>query len=186
MVSKRQKFGILVVLIIIIAPAITWLAVANGIFTPKVEETPSTADIIILKPGDLGTDWQGGALSVETIASGDISQSHWVFGRESNQTPLQLDVFIHVFNSTTLCRSGFLNISTPYLANSTNLSLGDEGISYYWSSAHGSFPCLIFTEKNVLCWMETISSLYPQTWWQGALFYIASYQLQKIDHYLAG
>ena len=185
MEKERQKVVVLIVIVICAAPAITWLAWSNGIFTPKTNTIQTTADRMVLRANDLGSDWQGQELAADDAYLGLSSQTYWELERSSNQSPLLLNIHLDVFNSSVLCEGTFLDLSATFqnqtVANCMNVTLGDGGITYNWSSAHGGFPCVTFTTGNVLCKIDTISSHYPQDWWQGALYYFATYQLEEIQ-----
>ena len=183
MVNKRKKVGVVVVVAICVIPAMIGLAWTSGIFTTKTNAPQTSAERMILKPSDLGSDWQGQELGSDASYLGAGSQTYWTLERCSNQSPLLLNIAISVFNSSLLCEGAFLNLSSQF-TNCTNITLGDQGISYNWTTVHGELPCVTFTIRNVLCEIDTISSHYPQNWWRGTLYYIATYQLEKIEQTL--
>jgi len=184
------------VLAIIVAFVVVDVALIGAAVVVHAQRTaPTLAQNMMLRPSDLGPDWEAVEGSPIQDHQGQSSWDGSGFIRQSTEHWMGIEIDIYVFNTTGTCESVYLNniadIEQNPKLNCTNVSLGDGGIAFsiYVNPYQYGYPNIVFHERNVLCYVVVpVGAIQPTTapksWWQGTLMYFAILQLERIDSYL--
>lgn len=172
MVSKRQK---------VIAVVIVVLPVMTGIVYLTIPAAETPADKLILKPADIGPEWQGAqGPSFPFTYPGETSSAgreYWTENSTSRTVIAAYDVLLIIFNSTASCLATFDQLNSIYSSNNyTSVSIGDAA---FYSSI---YPMYVFAKGNVFCRVvfERFDLAFDQQL-AGVLRNIVDLQLNKID-----
>jgi hypothetical protein len=180
MVSKRQKIVAIVFIVLLVVTGFVYL-------TLPAPETASQA--MIIRPNEIGQEWQGGATNVPFSIPGETSNSRWEYYLQNSTigTTAGFEVTILNFNSTVSSLHAFEQDNSSYYAERTGINYSSAAVgdrAFYVNEA-GEMPRYEFVRGTVLCWVKWVQ--YDSSfdaWWADILLNIVHIQLNNIDQHL--